>query len=270
MIEYYRSNSLFHRLLRLLIFIVLTAEFISIEMMAATPVYAQSSASNTTKRLPVRGVVRPSAQATISTDLTARVASVGFREGASFRQGDVLVAFDCRHHKAELASAEAQHREMLVALESAQYLVDRDAGSRQDVEIARARADRAAADAEAIRVQIDRCVIRAPFDGSIAELGIHEHETPAAGAQLFFVVAEREPNIELIVPSTWLTWLKSGADFEFRVDETGKSYAGVVRRIGAAVETVSQTIKVFAVFSTPAPDILPGMSGTAQFKRQEG
>ncbi len=72
------------------------------------------------------------------------------------------------------------------------------------------------------------------------------------------------------VPSTWLTWLKPGAEFQFQVDETDKSYVGVVRRLGAAVDTVSQTIKVFAKFAAPTPDILPGMSGTAQFKYQEG
>lgn len=231
---------------------------------------AESLAAKSAQPLPVRGVVRPSAQAIISTDLTARVAMVGFREGAQFRMGDVLVAFDCRRHKAEFASAEAQHREMLVAFESALFLEKRNAGSRQDVEIARARADRAAAEAEVIRARLDQCTITAPFDGSVAELGIHEHETPAAGTQLFFIVANREPKIELIVPSTWLTWLKPGAEFQFQVDETHKAYVGIVRRVGAAVDTVSQTITVFAKFAAPTPDILPGMSGTARFNAHEG
>lgn len=231
---------------------------------------AESLAAKSEQRLPVRGVVRPSAQAIISTDLTARVVKIGFREGAQFRMGDVLVAFDCRRHKAELASAEAQYREMLVAFESALFLEKRDAGSRQDVETARARADRAAAEAEAIRARLDQCTITAPFDGSVAELGIHEHETPVAGKQLFFIVSKRDPKIELIVPSTWLTWLKPGTKFQFQVDETHETYVGVVRRLGAAVDTVSQTIKVFAIFTAPTPDILPGMSGTAQFKAHEG
>ena len=236
----------------------------------APPAGAESLATNSAQPLPVRGVVRPSAQAIISTDLTARVARVGFREGAQFRMGDVLVAFDCRRHKAELASAEAQHREMLVAFESALFLEKRNAGSRQDVEIARARADRAAAEAEIIRARLDQCTITAPFDGSVAELGIHEHETPVAGKELFFIVANRGPKIELIVPSTWLTWLKPGAEFQFQVDETHKAYVGVVRRVGAAVDTVSQTITVFAKFAAPTPDILPGMSGTARFNAHEG
>ena len=244
--------------------------FVLLGMAWAPSAGAESLTAKSAQPLPVRGVVRASAQAVISTDLTARVAKIGFKEGAQFRMGDVLVAFDCRRHKAELASAEAQHREMLVAFESALFLEKRNAGSRQDVETARARADRAAAEAEVIRARLDQCTITAPFDGSVAELGIHKHETPAAGTQLFFIVAKREPKIELIVPSTWLTWLKPGAEFKFEVDETHKTYVGVVKRLGAAVDTVSQTVKVFAKFAAPTPDILPGMSGTAQFKAHEG
>ena len=126
--------------------------------------WAEDLTARSAHLTPVRGVVRPSAQAIISTELTARVAKVGFTEGAEFRAGDMLVAFDCRRQEAELASAEAQYREMLVALESALYLEKRNAASRQDVETARARADRAAAEAEIIRIGLDQCTITAPFD----------------------------------------------------------------------------------------------------------
>ena len=206
----------------------------------------------------------------LSTDLAARVVKVGFKEGEKFRKGDLLIAFDCRRQTAELASAEAQHREMMVLFKSAIFLNKRNASSRQDVETARARADRAAADAEAIRAGLDRCRINAPYDGRVAELGIHEHEMSVAGKLLFSIVAEREPEVELIVPSAWLTWLTLGTKFRFRIDETRNTHIGVVTRLGAAVDTVSQTIKVYAKFETPISEILPGMSGTAKFQHHGG
>jgi membrane fusion protein, multidrug efflux system len=227
-------------------------------------------ATQTSQQLSVRGIMRASAQASISTDLVARVARVGFKEGERFRAGDVLIAFDCRRQQAELASAEAQHREMMIAFESAAFLQKRNAGSRQDVETTRAKADKAAADAEATRARLDQCAIIAPYDGHIVELSIHEYEMPVPGKPIFSIVAEGEPEVELIVPSTWLTWLTPSVEFQFQVDETGKSYSGVVIRLGASVDTVSQTIKVYARFKLTTPDILPGMSGTALFRQQEG
>ncbi len=216
--------------------------------------------------LPVRGVVRPAAQATITTDLAARVLKIGYKEGERFRAGDLLVAFDCDRHLAELASAEAQMREMQVAYKSAALLERHKAGARQDVETTRARMERTTADANAIRIRLRQCRIVAPYDGSVQELAIHEHEMPAAGKPLLTIVSSREPEIELIVPSTWLKWLAPGTEFDFLVEETRQSYRGVISRLGASVDTVSQTLKVFARFATPTPNVLPGNSGTAQFR----
>ncbi len=236
----------------------------------AMPLFSQTAAAQSDVQSPVRGVVRASSEAMISTDLAAKVSEIGFKEGEGFKAGSILVRFDCRRHEAELASAEAQHREMLVALKGAQHLKKHNAGSRQELETARARAERAQAEADIIRTRVDQCTIRAPFDGRVSRLTIHEHEMSVSGKELLFIVADREPKIELIVPSSWLTWLKPGAAFGFLVDETGKSYASTIVRISAAVDTVSQTIKVFARFDAPATDILPGMSGKAHFQHYGG
>ena len=224
------------------------------------------AASDTANQLPVRGMIRSSDQASISTDLIAPVVEIGFKEGATFRKGDLLIAFDCREQQAKLASAEAQHEEMQVILKSASFLAKHNAGSRQSIDTARARVARAAADAEIIRTELSKCRVVAPFDGRVAELWIHKHETPVAGKPLLSIVSDVDPEIELIVPSAWLTWLKAGTEFRFNIDETGGQHVGVVTRLGAAVDTVSQTIKVFAKFKEPARNVLSGMSGTADFQ----
>lgn len=221
------------------------------------------------RNLPVRGVVRPSAQAAISTDLTAPVTSVGFKEGQSFQAGDILLSFDCARQKAELNSAEALQNEMAAALESATTLARNGAGARLDLATARARTERATADAEAIRLRLKQCSIAAPFDGSVVEIAIHEHEMPVPGKPLLRIVSLKDPEIELIVPSSWLNWLTPGAEFEFFVEETQKGYPARVQRLGATADTVSQTLKVFATFSSPVPSILPGSSGSAKFRRDE-
>ncbi len=224
--------------------------------------------SDTSLQLPVRGVVRASAQANITTDLPVIVTRIGFKEGERFKKGDVLLTFNCRKQRAELASAEAKLREMRVELKSARFLNNKNAGSRQDVETARARTDRAAAESEIIRARLERCRIVAPYDGRVALVDIHKHELPVAGKTLISIVAEQEPEIELIVPSAWLTWLTRGTRFQFHIDETQTKHIGTVVRMSAAVDAVSQTIKVFAKFAEPTTDILSGMSGTAQFEHQ--
>lgn len=215
--------------------------------------------------LPIRGVVRPSAQAAIATHISARVVSVPFKEGEAFRKGDLLIEFDCKRQRAEFASIDATRREMLANLNSALFLKRRNAGSKHDADTARARFDKAKADSAAILVRLEECKISAPYDGRIATLNIHPHELPATTDPLLSIVALKHPQIELVVPSNWLTWLKKGSQFRFLVEETGNSYTGKVERIAPTVSTVSQTIKVYAKFVKATDDILPGMSGTAEF-----
>lgn len=219
-------------------------------------------------QMPVRGVVRSAAQAVISTDLSALITKVGFQEGENFENGDLLIALDCRKQEAELASAKAFHREMNVALKSVLFLKKQNASSNQDVEITKAKTDQAFAKTEVILAQIDRCHIIAPYDGRVAELDVHQHEMSVVGKPILTIISRQQPKMELIVPSTWLRWLDAGTRFRFHVDETGKDHIGQVTRLGASVDTVSQTIKVFAQFVNATPNILPGMSGTADFQLQ--
>lgn len=219
-----------------------------------------------------RGVVRPVNEATISTDLQARVALVGFKEGAAFSAGDTLVEFDCRRHRAELAAADAQKREMELALDNNLVLNEHRAIGKHDVEISRARVDKAKGEADALRARVDDCRIVAPFSGRVAELAIHVHEVPPAGKPFLKIIDDTALEIEIIMPSDALSWLRKDQPLSFVIDELKHAFPAKITRIGAAVDPISQTVKVTARFDAGADisGVLAGMSGGAEFPAQEG
>lgn len=221
---------------------------------------------------PVRGVVRPQSQATISTDLQARVSATKFKEGDRFRKGDVLIEFDCRRTQAELDAADAQSLEMKLALDNNVVLDKYKAVGKADLDISRARVKKSEAEANGLRARLDQCRVIAPFNGRISELAIQAHEMPAMGKPFLTIIEDQALEIELIVPSDWLRWLTARAKFNFYVDETKSSFAAQVTRIGAAVDPVSQTIKVMGLFDSDAAasGILSGMSGNAEFQEPRG
>lgn len=220
--------------------------------------------------VPVRGVVRAVDQAQISTDLMARIEKIGFRAGEAFKKGDVLVAFDCVRYRADAQSADATWREMKLTLDSNEQLEKFRAVGRHDVEISKARVDKAEADARGLAARVAQCEILAPYDGRVADLSVHVHEQPQPNAAFLSIVGAGKLEIELIVPSNWLTWLKVDSTFAFNVDETDREYQGRVVRVGASVDAISQMVKVIAIFDTAVTDILPGMSGSATFTQPNG
>ena len=195
----------------------------------------------------------------------ARVDLVAFKEGEQFFEGDLLIRLDCKRQLAEWEAADAYKREMELALKSARYLFDNNAGSKFKVDTATARLDRAQADLRALTNRLDQCEIRAPYNGLVTNVGIQEHETSTVGKPLLSIISNNDPSLELIVPSNWLTWIKTGRKFDFHVDETQRTHQCSVTRVSASVDSVSQTVKVFAQFTTTPMDVLPGMSGTANF-----
>ena len=220
--------------------------------------------------VPVRGVVRAIEQAQLSTDLIARVEKIGFRTGEAFKKGDLLIAFECERYRAEAQSAEAVWREMTFTLDSNHQLEKFRAVGRHDVEISKARVDKAEAETRSLKSRVSQCDIFAPYDGRVAELSINVYEQPQTNKPFLSIVGNGNLEVELIVPSNWLSWLKNDAAFTFRIDETARDYAGRVARIGASVDAVSQLVKVIAVLETQVDDVLPGMSGSASFTQPNG
>lgn len=225
--------------------------------------------TQTASETPVRGLVRALTQAMISTEFTAPVSKIGFKEGERFQRGDLLVEFDCRRQRAELASSEAQHREMRLVFENNKLLRQSQAVGRNELEISEARLQKAAAEVEALRVRLDQCVLKAPFDGRVSELGIHELETPQPGKAYIGIIADGELEIDLIVPADWLADVGIGTQLRFSVDESRAVYDVVVKRLGAAIDPLSQTAKIVAAFTATVPGVMPGMSGTAERPRSQ-
>ena len=234
------------------------------------PAQAADNKAGFDENMPIRGIIRAANEAKISTELATLVSMINFEEGESFHKGDILIALDCRRTNAELQAARARQKETAIALRSTAYLVKRGAGSRQELDIAQAQAERAKAEVDILATRIEQCQIKAPYDGAVLDLKINAHEMTVAGQTIVTIVSLESPHIELIVPSNWLVWLKPGTAFRFRVDETQAELQAVVDRLGAKIDAASQTIKIYARIKQGNARILPGMSGLALFAQEGG
>jgi membrane fusion protein, multidrug efflux system len=212
-----------------------------------------------------RGIVHAVEQASISTELATRVAAVHLKEGDAFKKGSTILEFDCRRQRAALAAAEAQQLEMQLTLDKYRLLQRAQSVGKNDLEVAEARLAKAMAESAGLRSPLDQCTVIAPFDGRIVELSLQRHETAQPGKPFLAIASTDSPEIDLIVPSSWARWIKPGLPFEFFVDELNVAFDAEVTRTGAAVDPISQTIKLAAVFKRQAQGVLPGMSGTAHF-----
>ncbi len=212
-----------------------------------------------------RGVVQAVTEATVAMDYVARIKRLPVLEGEAFAAGDVLIVFDCRRYAAEVNAARAGARAKELVAVNNRKLAARGAMGSNEVKISEAELEKAKADVMALQVRTGSCDFKAPFAGRMVERIAQEHEIPGPNQPLIRIVDMSRLEIEAIIPSKWLSWVKSGSTFAFTVDETGETLTAKIVRMGALVDPVSQTIKAYGVLIDRSHAVLPGMSGTATF-----
>lgn len=212
-----------------------------------------------------RGIVKASAQALLYAQVQGRVSQLPYKEGQRFEKGHTLVQLDCDKYRAELAVAIAEHDVKDKVYKNNIELSKLNAVSELDLETSEAEAKKAFAAIRVAEVNVKGCQIAAPFGGRVVSVLVNEHENVFPNDKLISLLDDSTLEIELVLPSSSLSWLRRKSSFTFVVDETRKSYPARVREIGASIDPASQTIKVTAVFEKLPPEILAGMSGSAQF-----
>lgn len=213
----------------------------------------------------IRAQLTPRHQALLSAGLSATIQRLTVREGDRFPKGHVLVKFDCAVHTAELKKAQALLDAAHKKLEVNQRLSELNSIREMDVELAKMEVAKSKAEVEIRQATVKRCIIKAPFAGGVSERMAKSHEYLKAGSPLMEIINDRDLEMELIVPSKWLSWLKKGLLFHVNMDETQKKYPAKVSRLGIQVDPVSQSVKVIGRVSGVFPELKPGMSGHVIF-----
>jgi membrane fusion protein, multidrug efflux system len=199
--------------------------------------------------------------AVLSSEMAGRIDGMATRVGDHFKKGDVLVSFDCAVPRAQLARAQAVVTQVERTYEINRRNVTQKPTGQLELDIAAADVLKAKADLTAAEAVASKCSVTAPFAGVTVERKARPFEYATPGQPLLDVLDDRALEVELTAPSRWLSWLKPGASFQVRIDDTGKTYPAKVTRLGGRVDPASQSLKVMGEITADAPELMPGMSG---------
>lgn len=216
----------------------------------------------------IRGVIASQSEATIASRMTAGITSMPYKVGQKFGKGALLASFDCSTLRAQYAAANAATAAYKKTYDTNVELDAYQAVGKNEVGVSKANLGKASAEASAVASQLNECAVYAPFSGVVVEQIAHANEVAATGQPLMKIQDASNLEVQIIVPSNWLTWMKPGAKFSFKVDETGQTVSGAIARLGASVDPVSKTIRVVGHLSGAGATVLPGMSGSANFEGQ--
>lgn len=206
-------------------------------------------------------------QTILSAEVAANISKLTLREGEQFHRGQLLVKFDCALLNTQLNKAKAAAEVAHQGLKVSKRLEELNSISDIEVDQAVAATKETEAELEAMRVQVSKCSLSAPYSGRIAKLHVDEHQYVTPGTPLMDIVDTSRLEVRLIAPSNWLSWLRQGSTFSLQIEELGKTCQAKVVRLGARIDPVSQSLPIMGEIVGDHGDLLPGMSGWASFNR---
>ena len=212
----------------------------------------------------ITGSIQPERRADLRAEVSAIVLQVLKENGEPVKRGDVLVKLDDTSIRDSLMSAEASSRAATQALEQSQRALERlktlrasgmtSAQALDDAEVRRnsAQSEVSAAKARlvAARQQVDRTVVRAPFDGIVSDRKVSPGDTAAIGKELLKVIDPASMRFEGRVSADKIAAVKVGQQVMFRVNGYGEQqFAGTVKRIDPSANDITRQVEVLVGFS---------------------
>ena len=212
-----------------------------------------------------RALVVASQEAILSSELAARIENIAVKEMQSFKKGDLLIQFDCSLYEAQKDVVSANANSALIKLKSDEQMLQMRSIGKYELELSISEYEKAKSELRIAELNVERCQIKAPFDGAVEEVVVNTFETIQPQVELMKIIQTEVLELEMVVSSEWISWLKIGHPIKVYIDEIQKEFNATISGIGANVDAVSQTIQLKGTITDTSPALLPGMSGRVVF-----
>ena len=233
------------------------ASLLTILFFLSLPAYSQDKES--------RALVVASQEAILSSELAARIENIAVKEMQRFNKGDLLIQFDCSLYEAQKDVVSANSNSALIKLKSDEQMLQMRSIGKYELELSISEYEKAKSELRIAELNVERCQIKAPFDGAVEEVIVNTYETIQPQVELMKIIQTDILELEMVVSSEWVSWLKIGHPIKVYIDEIQKEFNASISGIGANVDAVSQTIQLKGTITDTSPALLPGMSGRFVF-----
>ena len=212
-----------------------------------------------------RALVVASQEAVLSSELAARINSISVKEMERFKKGDLLIQFDCSLYEAQKDVVRANENSALIKLKSDEQMLQMRSIGKYELELSISEYEKAKSELRIAELNVERCEIRAPFDGAVEEVVVNAFESIQPQVELMKIIKTDVLELEMVVSSEWVSWLTIGHPITVYIDEIQEEFNASISGIGANVDAVSQTIQLKGNITNASSALLPGMSGRVVF-----
>ncbi|MDL2207254.1 HlyD family efflux transporter periplasmic adaptor subunit [Desulfovibrio sp. OttesenSCG-928-M16] len=226
---------------------------------AAAPHMSEDQWQMLQRRGIVRVELKPARPRLLAAPFSGLLHEVAVSDGDTVTAGQEVARFD----------AQALEQNLREAKDDMDAALDRVHGAQgASVTVQDYARQELARKADALREAEERLAsarLVAPVKGRVIEVLARSGQYVKRGEGIVELAEPGDMEIVCRVPSAWIARLKPGHVIWVFVDETAKSYEAEFKRFAGKVNSADKSIRAYASFKEKLEELLPGMSGRADF-----
>lgn len=216
------------------------------------------SPQNFENNLSLSGSIEANEQVDIRSEVSGIVEKIFFTEGTTVSKGQVLFKVNDTELRAQLSKARTAQNLASENERRAKLLLEKEAISREEYDIASADFKSARAETQLIQAQLGKTSVRAPFSGTIGLRSISPGTYVTAETLVAKLVNSSPVKITFSVPEKYASQMKIGSEITFTVAGSTEKYSAKIYAIEPEVAVDTRTLRMRALAQNPNGKLLPG------------
>ncbi|WP_289659579.1 efflux RND transporter periplasmic adaptor subunit [Flavobacterium panacagri] len=208
--------------------------------------------------LSLSGSIEANEQVEIHSEVSGIVEGISFNEGSYVTKGQVLFKVNDIELRAQLRQAVTKEGLTAENERRAKLLLQKEAISQEEADIARADHASAQAQSQLIRAQIFKTSVRAPFSGKIGLRNISPGTYITPTVLVAKLVNTSKLKITFSIPEKYASQVQSGSVIDFTVSGSNKTYNAKIYAIEPEVAVATRTLQIRAIADNTDGKLFPG------------
>lgn len=208
--------------------------------------------------LSLSGSIDANEQIEVRSEVSGVVESINFDEGTNVSKGQMLFKINDIELRAQLSQARTKQTLASENERRAKLLLQKEAISQEEYDIASADFRSAQAQTQLIQAQIAKTTVRAPFSGKIGLRSISKGTYVTPTTIIAKLVNTNQVKITFSIPEKYATQMKVNSALSFTVAGSKENYAAKIYAIEPEIEIATRTLKMRAIAENSNGKLIPG------------
>ena len=212
-----------------------------------------------TNQLQVSGTILPNESVEIKPEISGLVTKINFKEGQYVTKGTPLLYLNDNELQAQFQRLQYTQKLFQTQESRQKQLLAREAISQEEYDIVLNQYNTALSDIKLVQAQLEKTVIRAPFNGRIGLRQVSEGAVINPSNIIVSIVNSDPIKLEFSVPERYAGMVTVGSPIYFSSEASAEEVAGKVYAFEPQVDAATRTIKLRAESPNKEGKYLPGM-----------